>query len=185
MTPILGIMASSISGSKAITGAFYSIATATGTGSSATITFSSIPSTFKLLQIRINATTASAQGTNYLAFNGDTSGTNYALHRMQGNGTTVVAQGFTNLNNYRWAKLGSFATYPSVAIIDIQDYADTSKYKTIRNFNGQNDNTTGTTSSQVELSSGLWMSTSAITSIVISNDFNWTTGSTFALYGIN
>ena len=45
MTPMLGIMASSINGSKAITGSFESIATVTGTGASPsqTLTFSSIP----------------------------------------------------------------------------------------------------------------------------------------------
>jgi hypothetical protein len=46
---ILGIIASSKLGVPA--GAYESIASATGTGSSATITFSSIPSTYQHLQI--------------------------------------------------------------------------------------------------------------------------------------
>ena len=50
--PILGIIASSIQGSK--TTAYESIATQTvGAGGVASVTFSSIPSTYKHLQLRI------------------------------------------------------------------------------------------------------------------------------------
>ena len=63
--PILGLLASAISGNLfAPSGAYDSIATASGTGSSATISFTSIPSTYTHLQIRgiWNTTTGSAFG---------------------------------------------------------------------------------------------------------------------------
>ena len=63
MSPILGIYASSQQASKL--GNFYSIATVLGNGSSSTITFSSIPSTYTHLQLRISTVTSSS-GTGFV-----------------------------------------------------------------------------------------------------------------------
>jgi len=91
MTPILGILASSRPAAAA--GDYESIATASGTGSNDEITFSSIPSTYKHLQIR---GLANASGTNALMavrLNGNTSG--YARHYLLGNGTAASASAAT------------------------------------------------------------------------------------------
>ena len=71
---------------------FESIATATGTGSSGVITFSSIPSTYKSLQIRYMSkdTNASDGVLNpKIQFNSDT-GNNYAYHELRGDGTSAT-----------------------------------------------------------------------------------------------
>ena len=65
-----------------IPSSYESIASATGTGSSKTITFSSIPSTYASLQIRINGFTSSSDNWN-IRINGD-SGTNYTTHYIVG-----------------------------------------------------------------------------------------------------
>jgi hypothetical protein len=189
MTPILGIMASGISGSKIATGAFESIATATGTGSSSTITFSSIPSTYKHLQIRgIGRTTRAATDSALVVrLNGDTA-SNYTYHTLLGNGTAASAGGFvtqTNMFLGRAAGNTAAANLAGVSLIDIVDYASTTKNKTLRSFHGIDAN--GVFTGDVYLSSGLWLSTSAITSIslIVSDGSSWTTASTFALYGIN
>jgi hypothetical protein len=172
-----------------VSGAFESIASATGTGSSATITFTSIPQTYQHLQIRYIGNTGRAASGNDLIgirFNSD-SGNNYAIHRLQGNGSSAAALGSTP-QTYVWG-LGACAS-PSTStlaasIVDIHDYTSTVKNKTVRIFQGVDFNDNGT-QSVVQLSSGLWLNTAAVTSIsfVTNTGSNFTTGTTFALYGI-
>ena len=73
---------------------FESIASASGTGSSGTITFSSIPSTYKSLQIRIFAQSnaGTAARSLYIQTNNDT-GSNYVRHDLTGDGSAVEASG--------------------------------------------------------------------------------------------
>ena len=165
-----------------ITPSFYdSIATATGTGSSATISFTSIPSTYKSLQIR--AITNQTSGTDfqyYIGYNGDT-GTNYAYHILYGNGSTVSAGGSSASAPTLIARANKATNNVCPAIIDIIDYASTTKKKVARSFNGWDNNGTG----EICLVSNLWNSTAAITSIDLTMaTSNWTTTTTFALYGI-
>ena len=163
------------------TSSFESIATANGTGSVSTLTFSSIPSTFKHLQIRGNANDLNGN-TLAIRFNSDT-GSNYAFHRLLGNGATASATGFATQT---WANyvgyLGVNADQMAAFLVDVHDYASTSKYKTIRTFTGNDRNGSGF----VSLSSGLWQSTSAVTSIdlISTGSNNFTSNTTFALYGI-
>jgi hypothetical protein len=167
--------------------AFDSIATATGTGSSGTITFSSIPSTYQHLQIRCIVRNTSSSTASNLQLNNDT-GSNYTRHEIQGTGSAVSASGSisqTSMLCFRPAVSTQTADCVGVAIIDIHDYASTSKYKTIRSFFGVDTNS-GSTTDRLLLTSGLWLSTSAISTITLSlaASNNFTTSSTFALYGI-
>lgn len=177
---ILGILASAGGGAAT---AYESIATATGTGSSGTITFSSIPSTYTHLQIRM--TCNDSNNGNYLQMkaNNDGSASNYVRHFLAGNGSAVSAGGTASGTYASWldSTYGGYSTNTnSVKIIDILDYASTTKNKTFRGFFGYDQNGAG----DVIISSGLWLSTSAITRIDIIDGTNFTTGSTFALYGI-
>jgi hypothetical protein len=181
MTPILGIMASGISGNLWAPGKDYdSIATVTvGGGGSASITFSSIPSTYRHLQIRCLTLGAGSQ--IGLRMNSD-SGSNYAYHQVSGNGASTFATSAASqtiiLNNFNTA---TSATYPLVLVIDILDYANTSKYKTSRNLAGIDQNGSGT----VQLSSGLWMNTTAVSTLTLTDSGgNIAQYSQFALYGI-
>jgi hypothetical protein len=84
--PILGIMASQISGHLfAPSGAYDSIATTTLSSPAASITFSSIPATYTHLQIRGIARSTAAAGNVSIAYNSDT-GSNYAGHDLYGDG---------------------------------------------------------------------------------------------------
>ena len=170
-------------GNLLVSPAFESIATATGTGSSGTITFSSIPSTYQHLQIRIIAFGDTPnQNTMILRFNSD-SGSNYARHNLRGNGSSAAAGGTASTTligiGSQTANLSS--TNPMVAIVDIHDYKSTDKNKTVRSLGGIDENGSG----EITLHSGLWMNTSAISTITISTPGqNFTTNSVFALYGI-
>jgi hypothetical protein len=188
--PILGTVASQFAGKPFITGSFESIATANGTGSSATITFSSIPSTYTHLQIRAITRDTSAFNDSYgakLKINSDT-GSNYASHYLLGNGSSAIAasQGvsITPPNCMQTAGGGMAANVFSATIIDILDYKNTNKYKTVRVLTGVEPNSA--TGDNVGLQSALWMNTNAITQIDITSDSggNWATGTQFALYGI-
>ena len=186
--PILGILASSF---PAASGAFESIASATGTGSSGTITFSSIPSTYQHLQVRFIVKSSSAGTTTTgMSFypNAETgSSTTFDRHYLYGDGTSVTASNSINQGEFYAYKVlpraSSTADVFGVGIIDIHDYASTTKNKTVRMFYGY-DNNGGTTESQVYLESGLWRSTAAITDLRFTGGTAFIAGTTIALYGI-
>lgn len=182
MAPILGILASA--NYPRVTNSYFSIASASGTGSSGTITFSSIPSTYTHLQIRfIGRSSSAASSTVRVNFNSDT-GSNYANHMLYGEGSAAYAANNTSqtyMRFYGMAYSGLTASVMSAHIVDILDYANTNKNKVYRTLGGFDANGSG----EQGLFSGLWMSTAAITSIdLIAGAGSWTTDSKFALYGI-
>lgn len=161
-------------------GAYESIATFTATGGETAVTFSSIPSTYKSLEVRLSAQ-AQTSALNW-QFNSDT-GSNYAMHRLFGNGSTVTATGSASATQIGGLTIPSTATGGwASGVYSIIDYASTTKYKTLRAFAGYDANGSG----NVYLISGLWMSTSAISSIELNFSAGDTlvAGSKFSLYGI-
>jgi hypothetical protein len=165
-------------------GVFESIATTTvGSGGTSTITFSSIPSTYKHLQIRFLARGSNGE---YLALrmNSDT-GSNYSFHRLSGEGSSASANASTSRSDMILNSVSgtsSTANIFNVGIVDILDYADTNKYKTVRVLTGVDFNGSGS----VELISNNWRSSSAITTLTITQNSSGTIQqySSFALYGI-
>ena len=175
--------AASNSVTPAVPNSFESIATVTvGAGGSSSITFSSIPSTYKHLQIRGIVRTNST-GWVTATFNGNTTAGIYRDHYMYGQGTAVYAgTNGANSSMYFGPYLGATTsnTY-GVNITDILDYSNTAKYKTVRTMWGYENNNSG--GDQVWLQSQLFMDTSAISSITL-NLSTMQQYSTFALYGI-
>lgn len=170
---------------------FESIQTVTISGSSTYyVTFDSIPSTFKHLQIRgIGRSTTSGDYAAYLRFNSD-SGNNYARHALEGNGSSAVANSTINTDGAHAGRVTTSSANASMygaAIIDIFDYTNTNKHKVLRVFSGIDTNGTvaGASGTDLIVASGLWRSTSAITKIeMFAGAANWAAGSTFVLYGI-
>ena len=178
MTPILGIIASQITGHLS-TNSFESIQTVTvGSGGQSSISFSSIPSTYKHLQIRCfwrDAGGAEMKG----EFNSDTTTTNYYRHYLQGDGSGVGA-GANNLNSFGGFYAGAASQF-GITIMDILDYTNTNKNKTVRTLWGYDSNGSG----YMGFSSGLWSNTSAISNITLkTTGTNFVQYSSFALYGI-
>jgi hypothetical protein len=167
---------------------YESIATATvGSGGQSTVTFSSIPSTYTHLQIRsIGRTNRDSVFDDLrLKINTDT-GNSFYRHFLYGTGGAGALGG-----NQTGVLVGAWgggmtganaqANVFAAAIVDILDYANTNKNKTIRGFDGFDNNGDGI----VALSSSLWSSTSAINSIEISAIGGTIQQySSFALYGI-
>lgn len=182
--PILGIVSSGIIEQGA---GFELIASTYGTGSSSSITFTDIPATYNYLQLRVAAQASNGGfSTNSLEvrLNSDT-GNNYSKHALLYNGS-AVAVGATTTDGMRSlitiGGSGLTAGTLGVGIVDIIDYADTSKYTTIKTQYGCDTNGGG----GIGLSSGQWRNTNAVTSLTIfeTNNNNLSTVSSFHLYGI-
>ena len=182
MSPILGVFASSIQNAIANATSYESIATVTASGSTGVVTFSSIPATYQHLQVRFIGRSTSDTEVKITA-NSDT-GANYARHLVYGDGSTTGASGNASQSNMRIAYTTNALNAANVYganVIDILDYANTNKYKTFRSMTGIDINAAG---GYVQLSSGLWQSTSAITSLTFTITDVYTSLSSFALYGI-
>ena len=184
--PVLGIVASQISGHLfAPSGAYDSIATTTITsGTSASITFSSIPATYKHLQLRISARTDFSSATpidTYIELNADTSYTGYRNHRIIANGATAATgtSASYDLKNTTPAASSTASTFSGI-VVDLLDYASTNKNKTIRYLGGVDLNGSG----NMVFGSVLWPFTTAVNQIKLLADGSFVVGSTFALYGI-
>ena len=165
---------------------FDSIYTSSLSSAQSSVTFSSIPSTYKHLQIRAITRDGGAgvYNTYKVTYNGDTA-SNYSVHAMYGQNINSVDQ-FGNANQ---TGIIVYATPGAVAsgifgaqVIDILDYADTNKYKTQRSIGAVSENNDN---NLVTVMSGSWRSTSAISSITITcNGASFQQYSHFALYGI-
>ena len=183
-----GILSSQISGHLySYSTDFYQIATATVTsGGATTITFSSIPGTYKHLQLRVLAASNSAgPDTDDLSFqfNGDT-GANYVGHALSGNGSAASAGYNPAASSNRSLRVGANnGSAFGAGFIDILDYTNVNKNKVGRSLGGVDWNGGG----NATMESLLWLNTAAITSMTIVPKYgtSWLQYSSFALYGAN
>ena len=184
--PIIGTTAGQISG-QIFTSDYESIATVTLATSSSTVTFSSIPNTYKYLQVRwiARGTFGEASVGQKANFNSDASSI-YTTKLIRGDGGTFYvdeASAGTSMANIGRASAstatsGMFAGF----IMDISDYANTSKYKVARCYGGSDRNGSG----EIRINSSMWMSTAAISSITIAptDGGSYEQYTRFALYGM-
>jgi hypothetical protein len=167
--------------SNPIDGAYDALARITvPSGGLSSVIFAGIPTGYKQLQIRtITACSAGANPGTRVTFNNDTTSSNYRYHYLVGTGTSALA-GSNNSSDFFTAG-GAVTTSPGTGVIDILDYANTNKNKTIRTLSGYDANGSGT----VSVFSGLWMNTNAITTIQLAPaSGSWNQHSFFALYGV-
>jgi hypothetical protein len=178
--PILGVIASSISGNLWPANSYYQIGTTTvGAGGASSVTFSGIPSTYTHLQVRVFQKSDSAGDLNF-RFNSD-SGANYSRHYFFASGSTSNSGGSTS-ETFGYVGYNPSSTYFSSSIIDILDYTNTNKNKIVKSLIGTDVNSG---SSYMTYSTSAWFQTSAITSITFNQGGNtFSQHSTFALYGI-
>ena len=150
----------------------------------ASVTFdvSSLAATYKHLQIRYTTRSdASTFPDIRMRFNSDT-GTNYAYHRLRGYGSGVDSGYWTSTDQITVGHAAGTTTTQAfyAGVIDILDFASTSKNKTTRTLAGY----TANGYDDIRLASGLWASTSAITNIqFLPSASNFAAGTRFSLYG--
>ena len=157
---------------------YEKIATTTLSSATATVDFTSISGSYTDLVYVMQVTTSSGGNYTRIRFNNDT-GSNYSVTRLSGDGSTASS---TRLSNQTYIEIDNVSfvnTTIANRILQIQNYSNTTTYKTVL---GRNNNSSNGAGAIV----GLWRSTSAITSISVfleaSGTFN--AGSTFTLYGI-
>jgi hypothetical protein len=135
------------------------------------VTFSSIPATYRDLIAVYNGTAATG-GDLYMTLNADSS--NYSMVRIVGSTTVTSVAESTR-------EIGLARTGETSLIVQIMDYSATDKHKTtLSRSNGP------IATSVVAAYASRYASTSAITSVgfTINGGHNFQTGSTLALYAI-
>jgi len=154
--------------------AWQSLSSATST-----VTFSSIPGTYRDLRVVITASSTSATSGIKFNINGDTA-SNYSDVVMAGTGSTTTSSmqtaGYGFFSNQAYMTSGGIF----LATLDFLDYSATDKHKTT--LTRSNNAATG-----VDAWADRWASTAAITSIVFAptSATTFAAGSTFALYGVS
>lgn len=149
---------------------YIPLATSTLSSSSSSITFSSIPSTYRDLFLVFSGSLSGNNGMN-VRFNGD-NGSTYTRVVMGGNGSSTFG-GSSSTSDFMEA-----GTIVSTSILHIIDYSATDKFKSVIGRNGPSNNI-------VVSVAGTWQNTAAINSITVS-PVNQTmlAGCSISLYGI-
>lgn len=162
---------------------YDSLATVTLSSPNESITISSIPQGYTDLRIVFNGRMSTTASVLTFRMNGD-SATNYSNTFLTGNGTAASSNRTTNATFLGPSSSATIsATIPSLVTIDLFNYSNTSVNKVALTTGSYDQNGSGITSAAV----GLYRSTSAITSITISNTGfnNYAVGETFVtIYGI-
>jgi len=155
-----------------------------------TVSFTSIPQTFKHLQIRVfGRSQGGGNATFNLQINGD-GGANYGygFHYLLGDGSSASSgtTGSASQASIQFPNIASSSETSGVfgnVVIDFLDYTNTSKNKVTRAIGGYDNNGSG----KVQITSGLWLSTAAITSLSFASSvspYTFAAGSRADLYGI-
>lgn len=168
------------------------IAGANGTGSSNTVTFSNIPQTFTHLQLRgfVRTSNAAVYDIFYIyGYDGGGTTTNSVYHWMYGTGSGVGLGASTGNFSSVVAVVPSANAGSNVygsAVVDILDYRNTNKNKTLKALWGWDDNNFSGAQVNVGITSGMpvALGTNAITAMTVVFNGNVATNSRIDLYGI-
>jgi hypothetical protein len=158
------------------TSTYTPIASQTLGSPASSVTFSSIPGTYTDL-VLVENYSLSTLAQSILTFNG--SGSGYSSTNLFGNGSSAFSARYTGTGGVGSSPgVGDTANQQNVLIRNIQNYSNSTTYKTL--IQRRNDALASTWATVA-----LWQSTSAITSITLSTGGgNYNAGSTFTLFGI-
>lgn len=137
-------------------------------------------SAYKHLQFRLTVRDtdgAETPGSAQIYLNG---GGSTRHHFLRANGSSVTSgNNTTYLQDFQVRNNLPSDIYTG-AIINILDFSNTSKNKTVQSFDGY----AASANSRIHLRSFFRDNTAAITSVIFEAQVNWKTGSRFSLYGI-
>lgn len=160
---------------------FEPIATTTLGSNAATITFSSIPSTYTDLRLVLSCPGLSAADFPYFQFVTDT-GANYSITRLRGNGTAASASQQVSTTSIQAMNASITGSVSFFLTLDVNNYSSSSIFKTaLISYNASE-----YSSGNIGRCIGLWRSTNTITRIDIktNNGNSYTTNTIATLYGI-
>ncbi len=149
------------------------LATVTLGASASSVTFSSIPATFRDLIVVLSVKSSGGNNLARARYNSD-SGSNYSRVFMRGDGSSATSAAETDTGAFI-ADVDSTNFF--VQTTSIMDYSATDKHKTSLSSTTRGD--------RVQAFANRWANTAAITSVQVvisSNTFD--AGSTFSLYGV-
>ena len=166
------------------------ISSNTLSASAASVTFSSIPSTYTDLLLKVSARDNDTGAFQQLrvTFNGD-SATNYSYTNIYGTGSSAFSLGGATTANFNYINFqssdsnGATANTFGNSELYIPSYT-VAQNKPVSMFSVSETNATAT---NMGATAGLWRNTAAITSLTIVPAFsggNFLTGSSFYLYGV-
>lgn len=166
---------------------FVHIETATLTSNASSIDFTSIPGTYRNLQLRTLLRSSRSSSTDdYVGIRFNGSSTTYTRQMIQSRTHTTVAG--VLYDSYTYGYMNGFATAASassniygVGVIDIPEYTSTTVRKSFSGFGG---NEQGSAGGFVHVTTAHWPVASAITSISLICYAQFVAGSTVSLYGI-
>lgn len=166
-------------------GSYDSLATATLTSTTNTVTFAGIPAGYRHLQLRIANLSSGQDNYIILRFNGNSSNY-YNVHQIDANGSTLTFSEGGNPTTFTAGGYTASSAYPTVAICDIFDYSNSNKMKSVRSLHGTSRNADlsymGVISSGYQLSSPIQQIEVIHGNIAGGKVFN--ANSHFALYGV-
>lgn len=175
----------------------FALATVSLTSTAASVTFSGIPNNYTNLHIRMHAQTNRAtvgRDAVSLQFNSD-SGSNYNSHGLYGDGSTHAYEANGTDTRITLRNVGtttSGSAYFGAILIDVLDYANIQKTKTVRFFGGVDVNgTVGGAGGTSTFGSGLYFggtignAANVISSLTLlpGSGTSFSANSHFALYG--
>jgi hypothetical protein len=164
---------------------YEAIATQTLGSAAASVTFSSIPSTYTDLvvvcSLPANGTSNNSDGFRF-QLNGDT-GSNYSATWLTNSGTSPVSSRESSATKGRLGNVSQTTNDVGTLIAQFLNYANTTTYKTVL---GRSGNLNSNGDSNVFAAVSLWRSTSVINQIVFSTSSgsNFAIGTVMSIYGI-
>ena len=171
---VLSVVGGGPAWATAAAGGMTSIATGSLSGSAVAIT--SIPGTYKDLQLVLRNFQRSADGLCHVRFNGDSTA-RYGFTGTSGGGTFGSTEG-------RLTEDQDSAAGNGLVIADISDYANATTWKMLRSRAMTNDVTTNTNWTYIEYKT-FYNQTGAITQVNLSVPTGTFTGGTYILYGVS
>lgn len=161
-------------------GATYNCIATTTLSSASNVTFSSISGAYTDLVLVSFAKSSTSTVTPRIQFNSDT-GSNYSCTYFIGYSGGPLTNRITNDTSIPVANFAGSYTEFSPMVISIQNYSNTTTYKTLLSRAANT-----VSGSDVSAVVGLWRNTNAITSITLQmSSGTFAIGSTFSLYGIS
>jgi hypothetical protein len=151
------------------------IATTTLGSATSSITFSNISGSYTDLVIVLDGAGSSGLAALNVEYNGDTTVGNYSYTRLQGNGSAASSARATSDK-----AIGFLAQDSCTTIININNYSNSTTYKTTLTRTNSNYSSDGRTAAYVSL----WQNTAAITSVKLLSSINFNSGFVASLYGI-
>jgi hypothetical protein len=162
-----------------------------GAGGLSSIDFTNIPQNYTDLSIKFSvratsSASARAEDTLVLALNNDTTGSNYTVRYLRGNGASAgsgVGSGFAGSYAGEFNGSTSTASTFTSGMVYLPNYAGA----TNKSFSIDIVQETNASTAYMQLHASLWANTSAVNRLTFSN-YNSNTfaqGSTFTLYGIS